>query len=279
MPSASAIQAGERARQVFLLGRKTPAQLALENHALTSTKVNATSLFDHVASIVFDNKAFWTTLAVSAEEYDKDPLCLGSRYNDPSYLHVPLGRLHRLLSVSRSIRGQLLEFPSTVALSNAVVPYGRALESQRRLRRKSKLEMEGGEASSIMMSPVLIDRAEALLFVQPQSILDRAVKMLVGYYDPQRPGLTTMYAIQASKRFGFTLESMQALRTGNNYLPPLILEDGEDANFAARDAALNASRIPFLQVLLLLLLCMPKSSSNHHHHHYTNLSKIVISTG
>jgi hypothetical protein len=46
---------------------------------------------------------------------------------------------------------------------------------------------------------------------------------------------------------------MQGLRSKNSYLPVMIAADGQDLNFTPRDAALNASRIPFMQVLGLAM--------------------------
>jgi hypothetical protein len=250
MPSAHMIQAGVKARQIFLLGGHSSSSSKHDERAKPPVLKDTPATFENTAFILFDNQAFWSTLAVSADEYSSDVLVMGSLYNDPSYVHVALGRLHRLLSVSRTVRGELLEFPLAVSLQNAVVPTGRALEAQRRLRRK------GGAMS------VTIDRAEALLFVKPESILHRAVQILVGYYDPQHPGRTTLYAGQAAKRFAFSLESMQTLRTKNSYLPRLLPEE-EDPNFHMSHAAHYAGQLPFMQAcffycfLLEVLLLYP----------------------
>ena len=100
-----------------------------------------------------------------------------------------------------------------------------------------------------------INLAERLLFLQPQSILHRAVYSLVGFYDVRRPGRTAFSIDNAAKFFSLTVKTLKDVCNKNK---KLALDDIVDVNKRmeasnAQHAAKYALRIPCIQLLRIAI--------------------------
>jgi hypothetical protein len=172
--------------------------------------------FESVSTFLFDNKAFWQHLAVSADDYD--------RCTNATQVQFALGRLHNLLTLSRGVRAQLLEYPETA----------------------TKVAHRNSPTKNA---------AEKLLFLQPLSILHRAVEALVGFYDPSRPGRTAFYITNAAKFFAMSMNTVKGIRANNKKLLVDSIEDEAERRDAinAKHAADYSSRIPCMQLLRIVM--------------------------
>ena len=127
--------------------------------------------FNSASNIIFDNDAFWQAL--------------GSKHLSPVY---SLGKLHNMLSLSRTLRAELLELP--------------VLEQDKEAKKEQK--KRGQKA---------IAKAEELLFKQPLSILHRAVHSMFAFnpLSHQTYVATSLSVQTAARQFAMPIPEIRSL--------------------------------------------------------------------
>jgi hypothetical protein len=118
--------------------------------------------FSTVSTILFENDAFWQMLGTKTKTYPN-----------------ALGRIHSLLSVSRTLRSELLEVP--VATSTAT-------------KQATKKRKRSAPAAD-------------LIFKQPNSIFHRAIHNMFAF-DPANGFFTTLSPGEAARQFAMTVRDV-----------------------------------------------------------------------
>ena len=139
-----------------------------------------------------------------------------------NFANDSFGYLHRILSISRTLRSEMLELPSPATSSSA----DQALLVNMKKRRGNNLKKK------------VCVKAEDLIFKQPTSILHLAVHSMFSY-DPKRAIGTSMSVQTAARRFAIPLREVR-----------LLIKDAEkDETARGHEVAQNFRRIDVLTVL------------------------------
>jgi hypothetical protein len=163
--------------------------------------------FNIVSNIIFENDMFWKTL--------------GSNHLTPI---DALGKLNCMLSLSSTLRSELLELPpplEAVAVNSKAAPIEAVAVKQKKIN--SKAVTKGKR-------PKAIAKAEELLFKQPLSILHRAVHSMFthGQHNYQTWYSSSMSVYTAARQFAMPIHEVRML------LRKFAQDETSESHYASR---------------------------------------------